>query len=59
MRPRCACWGHSDITSWSEGGAECGLLGFFTGVLTLVPYHHWQLSHARHHATSGNLDKRG
>ena len=23
-RPRCACWGHSDITSWSEGGAECG-----------------------------------
>ncbi|HAR68804.1 MAG TPA: fatty acid desaturase, partial [Thermus scotoductus] len=31
------------------------LLGFFTGVLTLVPYHHWQLSHARHHATSGNL----
>jgi len=34
-------------------------LGFFTGVLTLVPYHHWQLSHARHHATSGNLDKRG
>ena len=35
------------------------LLGFFAGVLTLVPYHHWQLSHARHHATSGNLDKRG
>lgn len=34
-------------------------LGFFSGVLTLVPYHHWQLSHARHHATSGNLDKRG
>jgi hypothetical protein len=24
MRPRCAYWGHSDITSWSEGGAECG-----------------------------------
>jgi len=35
------------------------LLGFFAGVLTLVPYHHWQLSHARHHATSSNLDKRG
>lgn len=35
------------------------LLGFFAGILTLVPYHHWQLSHARHHATSGNLDKRG
>jgi hypothetical protein len=25
-RPRCACWGHSDITSWSEGGAECGFV---------------------------------
>lgn len=35
------------------------LLGFLSGVLTLVPYHYWQASHARHHATSGNLDKRG
>jgi omega-6 fatty acid desaturase (delta-12 desaturase) len=35
------------------------LVGVFSGVLTLVPYHHWQLAHARHHATSGNLDKRG
>ena len=25
MRARCACWGQGDITSWSEGGAECGL----------------------------------
>ena len=24
MRPRCACWGQGDITSWSERGAECG-----------------------------------
>jgi transposase len=23
-RPRCAYWGQGDITSWSEGGAECG-----------------------------------
>jgi hypothetical protein len=23
-RPRCAYWGWGDITSWSEGGAECG-----------------------------------
>ncbi|MGQ9735119.1 MAG: fatty acid desaturase [Thermaceae bacterium] len=35
------------------------LLGFISGILTLVPYHYWQASHARHHATSGNLDKRG
>ncbi len=24
-RPRFAYLGHSDITSWSKGGAECGL----------------------------------
>lgn len=35
------------------------LLGFLSGVLTLVLYRFWQASHARHHATSGNLDKRG
>ncbi len=35
------------------------LLGFVSGVLTLTPYGYWQHAHARHHATSGNLDKRG
>jgi omega-6 fatty acid desaturase (delta-12 desaturase) len=29
------------------------------GVLTLTPYDHWRRSHAIHHATSGNLDRRG
>ncbi len=33
--------------------------GFFTGLLTLTPFHHWKWEHAIHHATSGNLDKRG
>lgn len=33
--------------------------GFWIGVLTLTPYHYWQKTHAIHHATSGNLDKRG
>ncbi len=33
--------------------------GRITGVLTFTPYHYWHASHARHHATSGNLDKRG
>lgn len=33
--------------------------GFITGVLTLTPYHHWRWEHATHHATSGNLDRRG
>ena len=33
--------------------------GRVTGVLTFTPYQYWRASHARHHATSGNLDKRG
>lgn len=34
-------------------------VGFFIGILTLTPYQYWQKTHAIHHATSGNLDKRG
>lgn len=34
-------------------------LGFITGVLTFTPYHQWRHKHALHHATSGNLDRRG
>ena len=35
------------------------LWGYITGVLTFVPYHHWRWEHALHHATSGDLDRRG
>jgi omega-6 fatty acid desaturase (delta-12 desaturase) len=35
------------------------ILGTILGVLTLVPYQQWKHSHAIHHATSSNLDKRG
>src|SRR5437867_5332241 len=35
------------------------ILGFITGVLTFAPYYHWRWEHALHHATSGDLDKRG
>lgn len=35
------------------------ILGTMTGVLTHVPYLQWRHSHAVHHATSSNLDKRG
>ncbi len=35
------------------------LLGRAIGVLTLTPYAFWQRDHAIHHATSGNLDRRG
>ena len=33
--------------------------GRMLGVFTLTPYDCWSLSHARHHAATGNLDKRG
>ncbi|MBI5960744.1 MAG: fatty acid desaturase, partial [Chloroflexi bacterium] len=35
------------------------LVGMFTGILTFTPYHAWRHSHAVHHATSGDLDRRG
>ena len=34
-------------------------VGRAIGVLTLTPYDFWRRSHAIHHATSGNLDRRG
>src|SRR5262245_33893945 len=34
-------------------------VGAFIGVLTMVPYSYWKKTHAMHHATSGNLDRRG
>jgi omega-6 fatty acid desaturase (delta-12 desaturase) len=33
--------------------------GRVLGVLTFTPYDYWRRSHAVHHATSGNLDRRG
>jgi acyl-lipid omega-6 desaturase (Delta-12 desaturase) len=50
---------------------DCGHRSFFPGrrandwlgrvisVVTLVPYDHWRQSHAIHHASSGNLGRRG
>ncbi|MGM7722708.1 fatty acid desaturase [Metabacillus sp. Hm71] len=35
------------------------IVGTITGILTLFPYSQWQHDHSIHHATSGNLDKRG
>ena len=34
-------------------------IGFICGVLTLTPYHHWRKSHAIHHATASDLQRRG
>lgn len=50
---------------------DCGHYAFFRkrpandwtgrvlGIFTMTPYDVWRRSHAAHHATSGNLDKRG
>jgi len=35
------------------------VLGHITGLLTLTPYFQWRSEHAIHHATSGNLNRRG
>ena len=34
-------------------------VGRVLGVVTLMPYTYWRSTHAIHHATSGNLDRRG
>ncbi len=48
--------GHSSFFKSRIANEVCGVI---TGILTFTPYHYWRASHARHHATSGNLDKRG
>lgn len=37
----------------------CDWIGRGIGVLTLTPYDVWRKTHATHHATTGNLDRRG
>jgi len=45
--------------SFFRSGKANDLVGLFLGILTLTPYHYWKRTHNIHHATSGNLDKRG
>jgi omega-6 fatty acid desaturase (delta-12 desaturase) len=35
------------------------IVGFITGVLTLTPFTQWRRDHALHHASAGDLDRRG
>jgi len=35
------------------------VLGIITGIITFTPYYQWRHAHAIHHATSGDLDRRG
>ena len=41
---------HKAVNDWT---------GRVIGVFTLTPYDHWRRTHATHHATSGDLDRRG
>jgi len=35
------------------------ILGIICGILVFTPYYQWRFEHAIHHATSGDLDRRG
>ncbi len=35
------------------------IVGTITGILTFTPYYYWTRDHAIHHATAGDLDRRG
>lgn len=45
--------------SFFRSRAANDALGRFLGLFTLTPYGHWTAGHAIHHASSGNLDRRG
>jgi acyl-lipid omega-6 desaturase (Delta-12 desaturase) len=45
--------------SFFRSGVANDWVGRCLGVLTLTPYSYWKRDHAVHHATSGNLDRRG
>jgi omega-6 fatty acid desaturase (delta-12 desaturase) len=35
------------------------ILGYISGILTFTPFDEWRSSHAKHHVTAGDLDRRG
>jgi omega-6 fatty acid desaturase (delta-12 desaturase) len=47
---------HSSFLPWRR---VADAVGFVTGVLTLTPFGQWRREHAIHHASSGDLDRRG
>jgi len=47
--------GHGSFFSSRRANNTIGLM---LGVLTLTPYHYWKRTHAIHHGSSGNLDRR-
>jgi omega-6 fatty acid desaturase (delta-12 desaturase) len=45
--------------SYFKSKTANGVVGFICGMLTLTPFYHWRWEHSLHHATSGDLDRRG
>ena len=45
--------------SYFRSARAAEVVGSVLGVLTMTPYHYWKRVHALHHATSGNLERRG
>jgi omega-6 fatty acid desaturase (delta-12 desaturase) len=45
--------------SFFRSKAANDTIGFVTGILTLTPYFDWRHEHNLHHATAGDLDRRG
>jgi omega-6 fatty acid desaturase (delta-12 desaturase) len=45
--------------SFSKSQRLNDTLGVITGIITFTPYFAWRHSHAIHHATAGDLDRRG
>ena len=45
--------------SFFKSGRANDIFGIITGILTFTPYYSWRHAHALHHATAGDLDRRG
>jgi acyl-lipid omega-6 desaturase (Delta-12 desaturase) len=45
--------------SFFESRTANDFVGFIAGILTFTPYYHWRWEHSLHHATAGDLDRRG
>lgn len=47
---------HSSFLPWRAANE---VIGWVTGILTMTPFDQWRRDHALHHASSGDLDRRG
>jgi len=48
--------GHGSFMPSKRGNT---IVGVFAGLIVYSPYHSWRHEHAQHHASSGDLDRRG